>query len=69
MPFHAWTNWIASVAGFLRRVDGFGLRPQVRPADSRSHRGGAPEDRRDAARAYIEQVGGTLNGFWYGFGQ
>ena len=27
-----------------------------------------PEDRRDAARAYIEQVGGTLHGFWYGFG-
>jgi uncharacterized protein with GYD domain len=28
-----------------------------------------PEDRRDAARAYIEQVGGSLHGFWYGFGQ
>src|SRR5437588_7588904 len=28
-----------------------------------------PEDRRDAGRAYIEQVGGTLQGFWYGFGQ
>ena len=28
-----------------------------------------PEDRRDAARAYIEQVGGSLQGFWYGFGQ
>jgi uncharacterized protein with GYD domain len=28
-----------------------------------------PEDRRDAARAYIEQVGGSLIGFWYGFGQ
>ncbi len=28
-----------------------------------------PEDRRDAARAYIEQVGGQLHGFWYGFGQ
>src|SRR5688572_26682873 len=28
-----------------------------------------PEDRRDAARAYIEQVGGALHGFWYGFGQ
>jgi uncharacterized protein with GYD domain len=27
-----------------------------------------PEDRRDAARAYIEQVGGALHGFWYGFG-
>ena len=27
-----------------------------------------PEDRRDAARAYIEQVGGSLHGFWYGFG-
>src|SRR2546421_4417260 len=28
-----------------------------------------PEDRRDAARAYIEQVGGALHGFWYGFGR
>src|SRR3970282_1621505 len=28
-----------------------------------------PEDRRDAARAYIEQVGGALGGFWYGFGE
>ena len=28
-----------------------------------------PEERRDAARSYIEQVGGTLHGFWYGFGQ
>ena len=28
-----------------------------------------PEDRRDAARAYIEEVGGTLHGFWYGFGK
>src|SRR5215210_6741935 len=28
-----------------------------------------PEDRRGAARAYIEQVGGTLHGFWYGFGK
>ena len=28
-----------------------------------------PEDRRDAARVYIEQVGGTLHGFWYGFGK
>lgn len=28
-----------------------------------------PEDRRDAARTYIEQVGGTLHGFWYGFGE
>jgi uncharacterized protein with GYD domain len=28
-----------------------------------------PEDRRDAARAYIQQVGGTLHGFWYGFGE
>ena len=27
------------------------------------------EDRRDAARAYAEQVGGTLHGFWYGFGE
>jgi uncharacterized protein with GYD domain len=28
-----------------------------------------PEDRRDAARSYIEQVGGSLHGFWYGFGE
>jgi uncharacterized protein with GYD domain len=28
-----------------------------------------PEDRRDAARSYIEQVGGSLVGFWYGFGK
>lgn len=28
-----------------------------------------PEDRREAARAYIEQVGGALRGFWYGFGE
>lgn len=27
-----------------------------------------PEDRRDAARAYIEGVGGKLHGFWYAFG-
>ena len=27
-----------------------------------------PEDRRDAARSYIESVGGKLTGFWYGFG-
>lgn len=28
-----------------------------------------PEDRRDAARSYIESVGGKLHGFWYGFGK
>ena len=28
-----------------------------------------PEDRRNAARAYVEQVGGSLLGFWYGFGE
>ena len=28
-----------------------------------------PEDRRDAARSYIEQVGGKLHGFWYGVGE
>jgi uncharacterized protein with GYD domain len=28
-----------------------------------------PEDRRDAARSYIEQLGGALHGFWYGFGE
>ena len=27
-----------------------------------------PEDRREAAKAYIESVGGTLHGFWYAFG-
>jgi uncharacterized protein with GYD domain len=27
-----------------------------------------PEDRAAAARSYIESVGGTLHGFWYGFG-
>jgi len=28
----------------------------------------APEDRREAARTYIESVGGQLHGFWYAFG-
>jgi uncharacterized protein with GYD domain len=27
-----------------------------------------PEDRRKAARTYIESVGGKLHGFWYAFG-
>jgi uncharacterized protein with GYD domain len=27
-----------------------------------------PEDRRKAAQAYIESVGGKLQGFWYAFG-
>ena len=27
-----------------------------------------PEDRRNAARSYIESVGGKLHGFWYAFG-
>jgi len=27
-----------------------------------------PEDRREAARKYIEFVGGKLHGFWYAFG-
>src|SRR5438093_8302965 len=27
-----------------------------------------PEDRREAARSYIESVGGKLHGFWYAFG-
>jgi len=27
-----------------------------------------PEDRRRAASAYIESVGGKLHGFWYAFG-
>ena len=27
-----------------------------------------PEDRRTAAEAYIESVGGRLHGFWYAFG-
>ncbi len=30
---------------------------------------GNPEDRRDAARSYIESVGGRLHGFWYAFGE
>ena len=29
---------------------------------------GKPEDRRTAAREYIESVGGKLHGFWYAFG-
>lgn len=28
-----------------------------------------PEDRRDAARIYIESAGGKLHGFWYAFGE
>jgi uncharacterized protein with GYD domain len=28
-----------------------------------------PEDRREAARQYIEAVGGKLHGFWYAFGE
>jgi uncharacterized protein with GYD domain len=28
-----------------------------------------PEDRRGAATRYIEAVGGTLQGFWYAFGE
>lgn len=27
-----------------------------------------PEDRRTAAQAYLESVGGKLHGFWYAFG-
>jgi uncharacterized protein with GYD domain len=29
---------------------------------------GNPEDRRTAAKSYIESVGGKLHGFWYAFG-
>lgn len=29
---------------------------------------GNPEDRRTAAAAYVESVGGRLHGFWYAFG-
>src|SRR5918999_1709276 len=29
---------------------------------------GNQEDRRKAARSYIESVGGKLHGFWYAFG-
>ena len=29
---------------------------------------GSPEDRRAAAKACIESVGGKLHGFWYAFG-
>ena len=28
-----------------------------------------PEDRRKAAEAYVESVGGKLHGFWYAFGE
>ena len=28
-----------------------------------------PEDRREAARKYVESVGGKLHGFWYAFGE
>src|SRR3954451_986564 len=28
-----------------------------------------PEDRRTAAQAYIESVGGRMHGFWYAFGE
>jgi uncharacterized protein with GYD domain len=28
-----------------------------------------PEDRRAAAQAYLDSVGGTLHGFWYAFGE
>ena len=28
-----------------------------------------PEDRRDVARAVIENLGGKVHGFWYGFGE
>lgn len=28
-----------------------------------------PEDRSEAARTYIEAVGGKLHGFWYAFGE
>ena len=28
-----------------------------------------PEDLRNAARTYIESVGGKLHGFWYAFGE
>jgi len=28
-----------------------------------------PEDRRGAARTYLEAVGGKLHGFWYAFGE
>src|SRR5688572_5686867 len=28
-----------------------------------------PEDRQEAARQYIESVGGKLHGFWYAFGE
>ena len=28
-----------------------------------------PEDRREVARAVVEKLGGSLQGFWYGFGE
>ena len=30
---------------------------------------GSPEHRSEAARLYIESVGGKLHGFWYAFGE
>ncbi len=27
-----------------------------------------PEDRREAATEYLDELGGSLHGFWYGFG-
>jgi uncharacterized protein with GYD domain len=30
---------------------------------------GKPEDRRDVARAVVENLGGKLHGFWYSFGE
>ncbi len=30
---------------------------------------GNPEDRREAAKEYIESVDGKLHGFWYAFGE
>jgi uncharacterized protein with GYD domain len=28
-----------------------------------------PEDRSEAAREYVEELGGSMHGFWYGFGE
>lgn len=28
-----------------------------------------PEDRSDAAREYVEAIGGEMHGFWYSFGE
>ena len=42
---------------------------QLHARDLSEAGGEAGGSRRDAARQYIEAVGGTLHGFWYAFGE